>query len=93
MTTLKPVSPQHNTERPGEEMRRDVLLNQLHEALHTSQAELAAAMGVKPPPRPDIELPDNDPRLSVLKRYVNASGGDLSIEVTLPTGRRVVFHL
>ncbi|EJP2206733.1 hypothetical protein NU123_004973 [Salmonella enterica] len=36
---------------------------------------------------------DNDPRLSTLKRYVAALGGELSIDVTLPTGKRVVFHI
>ncbi|HAT1685468.1 TPA: transcriptional regulator [Klebsiella oxytoca] len=99
MATLKVISAQHNvkcpgqTESPADEMRRDVLLNQLREELNASQSELAAAMGMKSSVRPDTELPDNDPRLSALKRYVNASGGDLRIEVTLPTGRRVVFHI
>lgn len=77
----------------ADEMRREVMLSQLREELNVSQTELAAAMGVKQPTLAKIEQPDNDPRLSTLKRYVAALGGDLSIDVTLPTGKRVVFHV
>ncbi|HEY3984718.1 helix-turn-helix domain-containing protein [Cedecea sp.] len=76
-----------------EEMRRDVLLSQLRNELQISQSELAAAMGVKQPTLSKIEQPDNDPRLSTLKRYVVALGGELSIDITLPTGKRVAFHI
>lgn len=76
----------------ADELRRDVMLSQLREELKLSQAELAAAMGVKQPTVAKIEQPDNDPRLSTLKRYVSALGGELSIDVTLPTGKRVAFH-
>ena len=50
-------------------------------------------MGVKQPTVAKMEQPDNDPRLSTLKRYVAALGGDLSLYVTLPTGKRVGFHV
>ncbi|MNC71511.1 Antitoxin HigA [compost metagenome] len=49
-------------------------------------------MGVKQPTVAKIEQPDNDPRLSTLKRYVTALGGEVSIDVILPTGKRVAFH-
>lgn len=77
----------------ADEMRREVMLSQLREELNLSQTELAAAMGVKQPTLAKIEQPDNDPRLSTLKRYVAALGGELSIDVTLPTGKRVGFHI
>ncbi|EJS6906048.1 TPA: helix-turn-helix domain-containing protein [Salmonella enterica] len=76
-----------------EEMRQEVALSQLRAELQMSQSELAAAMGVKQPTLAKIEQPDNDPRLSTLKRYVAALGGELSIDVTLPTGKRVAFHI
>ncbi|NDK98335.1 hypothetical protein GPY23_04690 [Photorhabdus bodei] len=50
-------------------------------------------MGVKQPSVARMEQADNDPRLSTLKRYVKALGGELSLEVTLPTGKRIAFHL
>ncbi|OTA19156.1 transcriptional regulator [Xenorhabdus beddingii] len=50
-------------------------------------------MGVQQPSIARMENTDHDPRLSTLKRYVAALGGELSIDVTLPTGKRVAFHL
>lgn len=76
-----------------DEMRQEVALSQLRAELQMSQSELAAAMGVKQPTLAKIEQPDNAPRLSTLKRYVAALGGELSIDVTLPTGKRVAFHI
>lgn len=50
-------------------------------------------MGVKQPTLAKIEQPGNDPRLSTLKRYVAALGGELTIDITLPTGKRVAFQI
>ena len=63
------------------------------EELQMSQTEMAAAMGVKQPTIAKMEQADNDPRLSTLKRYIAALGGELSINVTLPTGKKVSFNL
>ena len=68
-------------------------LSQLRDELGMSQTELAVAMGVQQPAIARIENADHDPRLSTLKRYVAALGGELSIDITLPTGKRVAFHL
>ncbi|WP_368542558.1 helix-turn-helix domain-containing protein [Enterobacter soli] len=99
MATLKELMAQQSAESQEriaakvEEMRRVVALNQLREELNMSQTELAAAMGVKQPTLAKIEQPGNDPRLSTLKRYVAALGGELSIDVTLPNGKRVGFQI
>ncbi|HDX1139950.1 TPA: XRE family transcriptional regulator [Pasteurella multocida] len=74
-----------------EELRQEVILSQLRDELQISQSELAKAMGVKQPTVAKMEQVDNDPRLSTLKRYVFALGGELSIDVKLPTGKRVAF--
>ncbi|MFS9434796.1 helix-turn-helix transcriptional regulator [Citrobacter sp. C348] len=76
-----------------EVLRQAVALSMLREELNLSQAELASVMGVKQPTIAKMEQADNDPRLSTLKRYVAALGGELSIDVKLPTGKRVAFHL
>lgn len=70
-----------------------IALSMLRDELNISQTELAAMMGIKQPSVVRIEQADNDPRLSTLKRYVKALGGELSLNVTLPTGKRVAFHL
>ncbi|WP_108453273.1 helix-turn-helix domain-containing protein [Enterobacter cloacae] len=99
MATLKELMAQQSTESQEliaakvEVMRRIVALNQLREELNISQTELAAAMGVKQPTVAKIEQPGNDPRLSTLKRYVSALGGELSIDVTLPNGKRIAFEI
>ncbi|WP_241613195.1 helix-turn-helix domain-containing protein [Rosenbergiella epipactidis] len=76
-----------------EALRQEVVLSQLREELSMSQTELAQAIGVSQPTIAKMERPENDPRLSTLKRYVAALGGELSIDITLPTGKRVGFHL
>ena len=99
MATLKELMAQQSAESQEriaakvEVMRRIVALNQLREELNISQTELAAAMGVKQPTVAKIEQPGNDPRLSTLKRYVSALGGELSIDVTLPNGKRIAFEM
>ncbi|EAZ5467792.1 helix-turn-helix domain-containing protein [Salmonella enterica] len=76
-----------------EEASLRIALSALRDELNISQTELAVMMGVKQPSVARMEQADNDPRLSTLKRYVNAPGGELSLDVTLPTGKRVAFHL
>ncbi len=99
MATLKELMAQQSAESQEriaakvEVMRRIVALNQLREELNVSQTELAAAMGVKQPTVAKIEQPGNVPRLSTLKRYVSALGGELSIDVTLPNGKRIAFEI
>ena len=99
MATLKELMAQQSAESQEriaakvEVMRRIVALNQLREELNISQTELAVAMGVKQPTVAKLEQPGNDPRLSTLKRYVSALGGELSIDVTLPNGKRIAFEI
>ena len=99
MATLKELMAQQSAESQEriaakvEVMRRIVALNQLREELNVSQTELAEAMGVKQPTVAKIEQPGNDPRLSTLKRYVSALGGEMSIDVTLPNGKRIAFKI
>lgn len=77
----------------AQELRQEIALTSLRHELNMSQTQLARAMGVKQPTVAKIEQADNDPRLSTLKRYVEALGGELSLDITLPTGKRVAFHL
>ena len=99
MATLKELMAQQSAESQEriaakvDVIRRIVALNQLREELNISQTELAAAMGVKQPTVAKIEQPGNDPRLSTLKRYVSALGGEMSMDVTLPNGKRIAFQI
>ena len=99
MATLKELMAKQSPESQqriaanAAEIRQSVALNLLREELQMSQTEMAAAMGVKQPTIAKMEQTDNDPRLSTLKRYIAALGGELSINVTLPTGKKVSFNL
>lgn len=99
MATLKELMAKQSPESQqriaaiAAEIRQSVALNLLREELQMSQTEMAAAMGVKQPTIAKMEQADNDPRLSTLKRYIAALGGELSINVTLPTGKKVSFNL
>lgn len=82
MATLKELMAKQSPESQAriaekvEEMRQAIALSMLREELNMSQAELAKAMGVKQPTIAKMEQADNDPRLSTLKRYVAALGGN-----------------
>lgn len=99
MATLKELMAKQSPESQAriaakvEEMRQTIALHQLREELNISQTEMAAAMGIKQPTLAKIEQADNDPRLSTLKRYVAALGGELSIDVKLPNGKRIAFQI
>ena len=99
MATLKELMAKQSPESQGriaakvEEMRQTIALHQLREELNISQTEMAAAMGIKQPTLAKMEQADNDPRLSTLKRYVAALGGELSIDVKLPNGKRIAFQI
>ena len=99
MATLKELMAKQSPESQAriaakvEEMRQTIALHQLREELNISQTEMAAAMGIKQPTLAKMEQADNDPRLSTLKRYVAALGGELSIDVKLPNGNRIAFQI
>lgn len=75
------------------EIRQEITLAKLREELKMSQTQLAAALGVKQPSIVKMEKVENDPKLSTLKRYVTALGGKLTLDVTLPNGKRISLTL
>lgn len=77
----------------AEDIRREITLAKIREELSLSQTELAQSLGVSQPSIAKLENVDNDPKLSTLKRYIKALGGELSIDVTLPNGKRIGLHL
>lgn len=80
-------------EARAEEIRREITLAKIREELNLSQTELAQSLGISQPSIAKLENVDNDPKLSTLKRYIKALGGELSIDVTLPNGKRIGLHL
>lgn len=70
-----------------------VQLRHLREDLGHSQVQLAEKMGVSPSAIAAMEARGDEIKLSSLKKYVEALGGKLSLNVELPTGDGRTFLL
>ena len=68
-------------------------LYRIREELEISQKELAQTMGIKQPSLSAIENRGNDLKISTMKKYVEAMGGKLRIDVELPTGKHIGFNV
>ena len=75
------------------EMLLEVKLQSLREELEFTQSELATTMGISQPSVVAIEQRGNDVKLSTIKRYVEAMGGRMSLDIELPTGKHVGFNV
>ncbi|HDI6324658.1 TPA: XRE family transcriptional regulator, partial [Escherichia coli] len=71
----------------ADEMILEVGLQMMREELQLSQKQVAEAMGISQPAVTKLEQRGNDLKLATLKRYVEAMGGKLSLDVELPTGK------
>ncbi|MZI76233.1 XRE family transcriptional regulator [Enterococcus durans] len=77
----------------ADEMILEVGLQMMREELQLSQKQVAEAMGISQPAVRKLEQSGNDLKLATLKRYVEAMGGKLSLDVELPTGKRIAFNI
>ncbi|MDO4224202.1 MAG: XRE family transcriptional regulator [Acinetobacter sp.] len=89
------LSPEHqqDVQRMSEELLIEYQLNQIREELNISQKQLADMMGVKQPTISDLEARGDNIKLSTLKRYIEAMGGKLRLDIELPTGKHVGFNI
>lgn len=75
----------------AEQLLLENQLSRIREELEISQQELAQTMGIKQPSLSAIENRGNDLKISTMKKYVEAMGGKLRIDVELPTGKHIGF--
>lgn len=75
------------------EMLLNIHLAELRERMNLTQSDIADALRVKQPTISDMEKPGRDLKLSSLKRYVEASGGKLRLDVELPDGTHYGFSV
>ncbi|NLW05233.1 MAG: XRE family transcriptional regulator [Pseudomonadaceae bacterium] len=75
------------------EMLLAIHLAELRERMNITQDEIAKALGVKQPTVSEMEKPGRDLKLSSLKRYVEASGGKLRLDIELPDGTHYGFSV
>ena len=77
----------------AEEVLLDIHLAALRERLQKTQAEMALALGIKQPTVAGMEKRGRDIKLSTLKRYVEATGSKLRLDIELPDGSHYGFSL
>ncbi|HHQ4304371.1 helix-turn-helix domain-containing protein [Serratia fonticola] len=79
----------------AEHIAAETLLNihlaELRERVQKTQAEMAQALGIKQPTVAGMEKPGRDLKLSSLKRYIEAAGGKLRLDIELPDGSHYGF--
>jgi len=75
----------------AERMLLDIRLAEIRELLGKTQMEIADAMAIKQPTVARLERKGQDLKLSTLKRYVEAAGGKVRVDIELPDGRHVGF--
>ncbi|MCT6593111.1 helix-turn-helix transcriptional regulator [Pantoea dispersa] len=99
MRTLDEVIAAHSPESQArirdiaDEMILETGLQMMREELQLSQKNVAEAMGISQPAITQLEQRGNDLKVATLKRYIEAMGGKLSLDIELPTGKRIAFHI
>lgn len=77
----------------AQEMLINIHLAELRERVQKTQIEIAHRLGLKQPTVAVMEKPGRDIKLSTLKRYVEATGSKLRIDIELPDGSHYGFAL
>ncbi len=68
------------------EMLLELNLAEIRHNVQMSQTQVAKAMGIKQPTVANLEKNGKDVKLLSLKRYVEALGGQLRIDIEMPDG-------
>lgn len=81
----------------AKEMAMKMLLNihlaELREKTNLTQQEVALAMGVKQPTIAGMEKMGQDIKLSSLKKYIEATGGKLRLDIEMSDGSHFDFSV
>ena len=84
---------QDRIQKMADELRLQTQLYLIREELEISQKELAEILGINQPSLSAIENRGHDLKISTIKKYVEAMGGKLRIDVELPTGKHIEFNV
>jgi len=82
-----------NAQAQAQEMLLNIHLAELRERVQKTQNEMAQELGLKQPTVAVMEKQGRDIKLSTLKRYVEATGSKLRIDIELPDGSHYGFAL
>lgn len=89
---LAELSPERREKimRMADEIAAENGLPSIREMRAMSQQELAERLGVTQPAVAAMERRGDDIKVSTLKRYAEALGGELKISIELPEGSKVI---
>lgn len=89
----KKISPEvlHSAKVKTDELLFNMRLAEIRDLTDLSQTQLAKAMGISQPSVASIEKAGKDVRLMSLKRYVEAAGCKMRIDIELPDGNHYGF--
>jgi DNA-binding XRE family transcriptional regulator len=73
------------------EMLLDIHLAEIRALAELTQKEMALALGITQPTVSGMERAGHDILLTSLKKYVEAAGGRLRMDVEMPNGRHYGF--
>ena len=93
MLAERSLASQDRIQQLAEQLLLENQLYRIREELEISQKELAQTLGIKQPSLSAIENRGHDLKISTMKRYVEAMGGKLRIDVELPTGKHIGFTI
>ena len=97
--TLKEIMANENPEvvaqakKLATEMLLNIHLAELREKTELTQREVASAMGVKQPTVAGMEKVGQDIKLSSLKKYIEATGGKLRLDIEMSDGSHFGFSV
>lgn len=74
-------------------MLLNIHLAELRERINLTQSDIATKLDIKQPTVSDMEQAGRDIKLSSLKRYIEATGGKLRLDVELPDGSHYGFSI
>jgi len=75
------------------EMLLDIHLAEIRALAELTQSEMALALGITQPTVSGMERAGHDILLTSLKKYVEAAGGRLRMDVEMPNGRHYGFSV
>lgn len=75
------------------QMLLNIHLAELRDKAELTQTEVALAMGVKQPTIAGMEKSGQDIKLSSLKKYIEATGGKLRLDVEMSDGSHYGFSV
>lgn len=77
----------------ADEIMLNIQLAEIRLLMEKTQVEMAKALGISQPTVAGMEKAGKDLKLSSLKRYVEAAGGKIRLEIELPNGKHKGFAL